>query len=452
MNTPRAASPGQPAAPTLGSATIVAIGDDPVAAELLDRLVDAGATVQRIASESRAEAFSGADILVEASDSPAARRAESLHRLEHDLPPSVPMVAIAGSGPIAPLARALHEPGRLIGLSICAGTGPLRLAEVVVVGGGAPAHAEALRNLLAQAGVRTILVADTAGCHARRLARCYANEGLALLGEGVPAPLIESVAIEAGMETGPLAMMDAMSLEEADRLLHGAQHGHGHEHGHEHGHGHEHAHGHGHSHAHEHAHAHDDEHVHEHVHGRGHEHEHGHGHQAAHGHAHDHAHDHAHESAPAAQAHGMTEEAIYVLEKMAHGFNRMGRQAGRGFYDYEEGEPPELWSGLKVFERRRVSIPPEDIRDRLLYRLALESMRCLEEGVVASAADANLSSILGVGFPQASGGAIAFADRAGASAFAARSLELAERYGERFAPPARLAGLSGEAPTQGAGA
>lgn len=148
----------------------------------------------------------------------------------------------------------------------------------------------------------------------------------------------------------------------------------------------------------------------------------------------------------------MTEEAIYVLEKMAHGFNRMGRQAGRGFYDYEEGEPPELWSGLEVFERRRVSIPPEDIRDRLLYRLALESMRCLEEGVVASAADANLSSILGVGFPQASGGAIAFADRAGASAFAARSLELAERYGERFAPPARLAGLSGEAPTQGAGA
>lgn len=443
MNTPRAASPGQPAAPTLGSATIVAIGDDPVAAELLDRLVDAGATVQRIASESRAEIFSGADILVEASDSPAARRAESLHRLEHDLPPSVPMVAIAGTGPIAPLARALHEPGRLIGLSICAGAGPLRLAEVVS-GGGAPAHAEALRNLLAQAGVRTILVADTAGCHARRLARCYANEGLALLGEGVPASLIESSAVEAGMETGPLAMMDAMSLEEADRLLHGAQHEH--EHGHAHGHGHEHAHGHGHAHAH--AHAHDDEHVHEH----GHEHEHGHGHHAGHGHAHGHAHDHAHESAPAAQAHGMTEEAIYVLEKMAHGFNRMGRQAGRGFYDYDEGEPPELWSGLKVFERRRVSIPPEDIRDRLLYRLSLESMRCLEEGVVASAADANLSSILGVGFPQASGGAIAFADRAGASAIAARSLELAERYGERFAPPARLAGLSGEAPTQGAGA
>ena len=49
----------------------------------------------------------------------------------------------------------------------------------------------------------------------------------------------------------------------------------------------------------------------------------------------------------------MTEEAIYVLEKMAHGFNRMGRQAGRGFYDYEEGEPPELgyWLGEPYWGR-----------------------------------------------------------------------------------------------------
>ncbi|TXL63775.1 hypothetical protein [Zeimonas arvi] len=436
MNTPRAASSGQPAAPSRGSATIVAIGDDPVAARLLDRLVDAGATVQRIPSESKAEARADADILVEASGCPASRRAESLHRLEHDLPRSVPMVAIAGNDPVAPLARALHEPGRLIGLSICAGTGPLRLAEVV--GGGAPAHIETLRNLLAQARVRTILVADTAGCHARRLARCYANEGLALLGEGVPASLIESSAIEAGMETGPLAMMDAMSLAEADRLLHGTQTDHGHEHGHQHGHGH----GHDHSHAHDHAHGHGEDHACEH------DHAHRHAHCPGHGHAHDHVHD----SAPTVQPHGMTEEAIYVLEKMAHGFNRMGRQAGRGFYDYAEGEPPELWSGLKVFERRRVSIPAEDVRDRLLYRLALESMRCLEEGVVASAADANLSSILGVGFPEASGGAIAYADRVGASLFAARSLKLAERYGERFSPPARLAGLPGEAPAQGAGA
>lgn len=408
MNTPSAASPGQPAAQTLGSATIVAIGDDPVAARLLDRLMTAGATVRRLPSDSKAGAFAGADMLVEASRAPAARRAESLHRLEHLLPHSVPMVAIAGDGPVAPLARALHDPGRMIGVSLCAGAEPLRLAEIIA-GRASTANVERLRSLLAQAGLRTILAADAADCHAKRLARCYANEGLALLGEGVSASLIESTATQAGMATGPLAMMDAMSLDEADRLLHGAQATHEHEHQHGHEHGHEH------------------------------------GHHADHTHG-DHAHGHHHESGSAAHPHGMTEDAIYVLEKMAHGFDRMGREAGRGFYDYEDGEPPELWSGLKVFERRRVAVPPEDIRDRLLFRLALESMRCLDESVVASAADANLSSILGAGFPEATGGAIAFAERMGTASFAARSAELAERYGERFAAPA---GHAHGASTQG---
>jgi 3-hydroxyacyl-CoA dehydrogenase/enoyl-CoA hydratase/3-hydroxybutyryl-CoA epimerase len=291
---------------------------------------------------------------------------------------------------------------------------------------------EGLRSLLAQAGIRSILVADTAGCHAKRLARCYANEGLALLGEGVSASLIESTATQAGMSTGPLAMMDIMSLEEADRILHGAQRGHEHGHGHGHGHGHDHDHEADQGHAC--CHAHDE-----------------HGHHAHDHHAHDHhEHAHHHDSGPAVQPHGMTEDAIYVLEKMAHGFNRMGRAAGRGFYDYEEGESPELWSGLKVFERRRVAIPPEDIRDRLLHRVAIESIRCLDDGVVASAADANLSSILGLGFPEASGGAIAFAEGTDAAAFAARSRELVGRYGERFAPPARLHVHSGSAPAQGA--
>ena len=134
----------------------------------------------------------------------------------------------------------------------------------------------------------------------------------------------------------------------------------------------------------------------------------------------------------------MTTEAVYVLEKMAHGFNRTGRRAGRGFYDYEEGEEPELWSGLKVFARRRTDVPPEDLRDRLMYTQALESLRCLEEGVVRSPDDANLASVLGWGFPESAGGTLAFVEAIGRPEFAERARVLAARYGERFAPPASL--------------
>lgn len=137
----------------------------------------------------------------------------------------------------------------------------------------------------------------------------------------------------------------------------------------------------------------------------------------------------------------MTTEAIYVLEKMAHGFKRLGKQGGRGFYNYDEDddEAPGLWSGLKVFERRRVSISPEDLRDRLLYVQALESLRCLEEAIVTSPAEANLGSVLGWGFPDDTGGTIAFIERIGSIAFVARARELADRYGHRFDAPRLLA-------------
>ena len=133
----------------------------------------------------------------------------------------------------------------------------------------------------------------------------------------------------------------------------------------------------------------------------------------------------------------MTEEAVYVLEKMAHGYGRMGREAGRGFYDYddEDGELPELWPGLKAFERRRVSIAADEVRDRLLLVQVLESLRCLQEGIVTSAKAADESAVRDFGFPPSPGGPFALARQIGPAALAKRARELATRYGERFEPP-----------------
>ncbi len=132
----------------------------------------------------------------------------------------------------------------------------------------------------------------------------------------------------------------------------------------------------------------------------------------------------------------MPESAVYVMEKMAHGFRRMGRDAGAGFYDYDDDGTRALWSGLKTFERRARSMPDEDVRDRLLFVQALEALRCFEEGVVTSTEDADAASVAGWGFPAATGGPLAFVKRMGTDRFAARAAELAERYGDRFALPA----------------
>jgi 3-hydroxyacyl-CoA dehydrogenase / enoyl-CoA hydratase / 3-hydroxybutyryl-CoA epimerase len=84
------------------------------------------------------------------------------------------------------------------------------------------------------------------------------------------------------------------------------------------------------------------------------------------------------------------------------------------------------------------SVRERDVRDRLLYIQALETVRIMEEGVLGSAADANLGSILGIGFAPWTGGTLQFVASEGAAAFVARADFLADTYGERFRPTARL--------------
>ena len=80
-----------------------------------------------------------------------------------------------------------------------------------------------------------------------------------------------------------------------------------------------------------------------------------------------------------------------------------------------------------------------------MFAEAIESVKCLDEGVIESTADANIGSILGIGFPAWTGGALQYINGyehpehgTGPAAFVARARQLAERYGERFTPPDSL--------------
>ncbi|WP_020577856.1 3-hydroxyacyl-CoA dehydrogenase NAD-binding domain-containing protein [Actinopolymorpha alba] len=130
--------------------------------------------------------------------------------------------------------------------------------------------------------------------------------------------------------------------------------------------------------------------------------------------------------------------AYAVIDRMATELGRPGRSAGAGFYDYPPGGGAKrLWPELaEHFAVGSGDVPEEDVRDRLLFIQSIETLRCLNEGVVRSARDANVGSILGIGFPAWTGGAVQFVEAyGGPAAFAARAKELAARYGERFQPP-----------------
>ncbi len=81
----------------------------------------------------------------------------------------------------------------------------------------------------------------------------------------------------------------------------------------------------------------------------------------------------------------------------------------------------------------------------MLFIESLESVKCHDEGVIETVADANIGSIMGIGFPAWTGGVLQYINGyqhpvhgTGPSAFVARARELAATYGERFEPPASL--------------
>ena len=122
-----------------------------------------------------------------------------------------------------------------------------------------------------------------------------------------------------------------------------------------------------------------------------------------------------------------------LVERLVKEFGRAGRAAGGGFYDYPAGEPKRLWPGLKRFEKAGLASDFEELKQRFLSRQAIETARCLAEGVLASVAEANIGSIFGIGFPAWTGGALQFVRSEGLANFERRADALAERHGERFA-------------------
>jgi len=137
--------------------------------------------------------------------------------------------------------------------------------------------------------------------------------------------------------------------------------------------------------------------------------------------------------------------SMEVLEKMVDDLGRAGRKSGGGFYEYPEGGPKRLWPGLEqAFPLADQQPTATDVRKRLLYIQALETARCLEEGVLTHAADGDIGAVLGWGFPTWTGGTLSLIDTVGAEVFVAECDSLAQAYGNRFAPTAQLRAMASD--------
>ena len=345
-------------------------------AALLDKKVARGqmtaekreAVLARIqASESDAD-LAGCDLIIEAVFEDRELKANVSSAAQKIVGPDAVIASNTSTLPITGLATAVPDQSKFIGLHFFSPVDKMPLVEIIK---GAQTSAETLArgfDFVLQIKKTPIVVNDSRGFFTSRVFGTFTNEGIAMLGEGVSAPMIETEARKAGMPVGPLAISDEVSLSLMSHIRQ--------------------------------------------------------------------------QTAKDLQAEGkpLTEHpAFAVIDLLLNEYKRPGKAAGGGFYDYPAGGQKHLWPELKTrFEKADGQISPKDVRDRLLFVQALETVRCVEEGVLTSTADANVGSIFGIGFAPWTGGALQFINQYGVQDFVARAQYLAEQYGERFAPPALL--------------
>jgi 3-hydroxyacyl-CoA dehydrogenase/enoyl-CoA hydratase/3-hydroxybutyryl-CoA epimerase len=140
-----------------------------------------------------------------------------------------------------------------------------------------------------------------------------------------------------------------------------------------------------------------------------------------------------------------------VIDRMIDEFDRPGRSSGRGFYDYVDGKRVGLWPGLREHFGTGATPPAgvehlRELQERMMFIESLETIRCFDEGVLRSVPEANIGSIMGIGFPPWTGGVVQYIKQyaGGPAGFVARARELAAAHGDRFLPPDSLVAASAE--------
>ncbi|MGC9441136.1 3-hydroxyacyl-CoA dehydrogenase NAD-binding domain-containing protein [Streptomyces sp. WG5] len=337
----------------------------------------ADALLARITPTAEAADLAGCDAVIEAVFEDTSLKHKVFQEIQDVVAPDALLCSNTSTLPITALAEGVERQADFIGLHFFSPVDKMPLVEIVKGGRtGDEALARAF-DLVRQIRKTPIVVNDSRGFFTSRVIGHFINEGVAMVGEGIEPASVEQAAAQAGYPAKVLALMDELTLTLPRKIRE--------------------------------------------------------------------------ETRRAVEEAGGTwtaHPAEAVIDRMIDEFGRPGRSGGAGFYEYgDDGKRAGLWPGLREhFTEPGYEIPFEDMQERMLFSEALDTVRLLEEGVLTSVADANIGSIFGIGFPGWTGGVLQYINgydgHAGAGAglpgFVARARELADRYGERFTPPALL--------------
>jgi len=331
---------------------------------------DQASLLSRITATDQVADLAGCDLIIETVFERRDLKAQVTQEAEPLLAPGGFFASNTSTLPISSLATASSRPEKFIGIHFFSPVDKMKLVEVIR---GRQTDDETLARALdyVQAlGKIPIVVNDSRGFYTSRTFGAFVMEGAAMLGEGIPAAAIENAGIQAGMPVGPLAVLDETALSLSVHVL-----------------------------------------------------------------------DQTRADLAAENKTYIATPGELLVERMVKELKRPGRAAGGGFYDYPADKTEKtgmsarksLWPELKpLFEKADVTWDINTLKDRLLYRQAVETARCLSEGVLTTVHDANIGSIFGIGFPAWTGGAMQFIYGMGIDALIRRADALAAQFGPGF--------------------
>jgi 3-hydroxyacyl-CoA dehydrogenase/enoyl-CoA hydratase/3-hydroxybutyryl-CoA epimerase len=355
-------------------------------AGLLEKAVSRGRSTQEQADELLARitptddpaAAAGADLVIEAVFEDPAVKAQVFAEIEPHLAPDALLGSNTSTLPITELAEGVSRPADFIGLHFFSPVDKMPLLEIIKGEKTSEETVYRALDLARQIRKTPIVVNDSRGFFTSRVIGTFINEGVGMLLEGIPAASIEQASSQAGYPAPVLQLSDELNLNLARKIRDATK------------------------------------------------------------------------AAVEAEG-GVFEErpSFQVVDQMLDR-GRGGRLAGAGYYDYEDGTPQGgtgkrtgLWKGLtELFPVTDdpASVSLRDLEERMLFIEAIESVKCLDEGVIETVSDANIGSIFGIGFPGWTGGVLQYINGydGGVPGFVARARELAAAYGARFEPPESL--------------
>ncbi|HNR00267.1 MAG TPA: 3-hydroxyacyl-CoA dehydrogenase NAD-binding domain-containing protein, partial [Trueperaceae bacterium] len=281
---------------------------------------------------------------------------------------------------IAEIAEGALRPEAVIGMHYFSPVPKMPLLEIVVTDRTADWATATAFEVGARQGKTTIVVNDGPGFYTTRVLSFYVAEAMRVLEEGADPRALEAAMVSYGFPLGPLALLDDVGIDVGAKIEKVLE--------------------------------------------------------------------------PLMTARGLVRSRASA-ELVAAGY--LGRKAGKGFYRYEDGRRTKELdtealriAGFRGGDRRGAEAATRsgsdgtsaELTQRLVLTFVREAVLCLEEGVLRSARDGDVGAVFGLGFPPFRGGPFFLIDREGAASVVARLSALAQRHGERFAPPRSLVELA----------